>query len=580
MYFSFLSAYSYSLVFPAGLGALTYAFGTPYSSVYSIGVVLWAITFTEWWRIHERILSVRWRTRGSFRVERNRAQFDEAVPRWRRDLRATAGVPVILLFAAILGALMTAIFVFEAFITQLYTGPGHQHVVSYLLPDSCSALTDSQGLAPTILFMALVPRLMGLYQKAAIKLTHWEDHAHQSTHEASLTLKTFSLSAVVAYLGLILSAFVYVPFGGDVMARVQTFLFHHTEHPVAAGTHQAAKGYATIAATVLNTTAMNATGPASDGHKPLNRGLWEADALNARARLNPARLQDQMFAFMVTNQAINIFLEVGLPFVLRGFGKLQGKAAKAKNKRVAFEDEKADAASPEAKQERELLERIRAEVALPEYALYLDYAEMATQFGYVALWSTIWPLAPVMSWLNNILELRSDAYKITVHQRRPVPVRSDTIGPWLEALQTLAWVAALTNGALVFLFRPEAPDVPRSTTLNPEHEYAAHALGRAPQTTRELLAGAFALALLASHGALFARALIRHVLERALWSGHEEAVNADRADKEARENYLQSLGVNADAAKSQAIVAPTPADGSFWAADEGFDEIRRNLKDA
>jgi anoctamin-10 len=258
--------------------------------------------------------------------------------------------------------------------------------------------------------MALVPRLMALYQAAAVKLTQWEDHAHQSSHEASLTLKTFSLSAVVAYLGLILSAFVYVPFGGDVMARVQTFLFHHTEHPVAAGTHSAAKGYATVAASILNTTAMNATGPAVDGEKPLDRGLWEADALNARARLNPARLQDQMFAFMVTNQAINVFLEVGLPFVLRGVASLRGKAAEkaSKKKRVAFEDDTASASSPETKQERELLERIRAEVALPDYALYLDYAEMVTQFGYVALWSTIWPLAP-----GKLHRLVQSAYQLT-----------------------------------------------------------------------------------------------------------------------------------------------------------------------
>ena len=40
------------------------------------------------------------------------------------------------------------------------------------------------------------------------------------------------------------------------------------------------------------------------------------------------------------------------------------------------------------------MERIHREVALPEYSLFVDYSEMVTQFGYVALWSTIWPLAP------------------------------------------------------------------------------------------------------------------------------------------------------------------------------------------
>jgi hypothetical protein len=39
-----------------------------------------------------------------------------------------------------------------------------------------------------------------------------------------------------------------------------------------------------------------------------------------------------------------------------------------------------------------------------------------------------------MCLINNWLELRSDAFKMTYHTRRPVPSRVDTIGPWLENL--------------------------------------------------------------------------------------------------------------------------------------------------
>ena len=74
--------------------------------------------------------------------------------------------------------------------------------------------------------MALVPRVLSIYQTYAVRLTNWENHAHQSTHDSSLTIKTFSLSAIVAYLGLALSAFVYVPFGEEVMTFVQVYLFH------------------------------------------------------------------------------------------------------------------------------------------------------------------------------------------------------------------------------------------------------------------------------------------------------------------------------------------------------------------
>ena len=41
-----------------------------------------------------------------------------------------ASMPVIMLFAAILAALLFLVFIFEAFIADLYTGPGSRFVVS------------------------------------------------------------------------------------------------------------------------------------------------------------------------------------------------------------------------------------------------------------------------------------------------------------------------------------------------------------------------------------------------------------------------------------------------------------------
>lgn len=129
LYFAFLSAYTKSLLFISAVGVFFYFFAMQYSPIYSSILVLWSITFVEWWRIKQRILSVRWGTRGSFRVEKRRAQY-LPIPWWKRDLRAIASLPVILLFASVLAAILTGIFVFEAFVTQLYTGPGHRLAVS------------------------------------------------------------------------------------------------------------------------------------------------------------------------------------------------------------------------------------------------------------------------------------------------------------------------------------------------------------------------------------------------------------------------------------------------------------------
>ncbi|KAJ7691956.1 calcium-activated chloride channel-domain-containing protein [Mycena rosella] len=579
MYFSFLHSYTQALVFPAALGVLFFLFGSPYSPAYSILVVLWSVVYVEWWRVRERILSLRFGTRGSFRVEKRRAQYIDGFPWWKRELRMIASLPVILLFAAVLVSLLTGIFVFEAFVTQLYTGPGHKYI----------------AFSPTVLFVALVPRLLAVYQSIATRFTVWENHAHQSSHAASLTLKTFALSALVAYMGLGLSAFVYVPFGEGIMRTVQVWLFKGSVRAdAAADAHNATAG-------------LNATEHTS--------GMWNVDSSAAGQKLNSGRLKDQMFAYTVTNQVVNTFVEIGLPYVLRGVESFRarkangnGKGDKGK-KRVVFEDEKEKGGA----EEREFLEVVRQQVALPEYELFGDYSEMVTQFGYVALWSTIWPLAPVMALVNNFFELRSDAFKITVHNRRPIPSRTDTIGPWLDTLSFLTWLAALTNSALVYLFCPRSQNycnqpAVSTSTLDKVHQHiisvASASAGAGPggavgdggAATRELLGTALLIALAASHGYIAVRAVVRHVMEKALWHASAEVRMREQSEREVKARFLAGLvgevGVNGrsvdgdeivlesskDAPETLAETVPVEGLGGFWDWDEGPAEIGRISK--
>lgn len=574
LYFAFLSAYTKFLIFISGAGAAFYFLAIPYSTLYSTLLVLWAITFVEWWRIRERILSVRWGTRGSFRVEKRRAQY-QPIPWWGRELRILAGLPVTLFFAAILAALLTGIFLFEAFVTQLYKGPGAKFL----------------SFSPTVLFVALVPRLLAIYHSYAVRFTDWENHGHQSSHDASLTIKTFSLSAVVAYGGLALSAFVYVPFGEEVMSFVQTHLFK--ESPI----HTKAKTWATSVLSSLSSSSPTVTAVADAGKAVYNatsgEHLWEMDRGNARSKLNPTRLQDQMFAITVTNQVINTFLEIGLPYITRAVDSLRsgkgltlaGNAAGAKKKRVAFEDSPTDEIAQQANgaEEKAFLERVRREVALPEYTLFADYSEMVTQFGHVTLWSTIWPLATVMSLINNWLEIRSDAFKIAVHARRPIPARTDTIGPWLDTLAFLAWLAALTNSALVYLFRPADHCKVVGTTLQHEHSR----LVDAGASTSQLLTTAAVVALGASHGFLVLRSLVRHVLERLMWKGSKEERLAQRQETVVKQEYLKSIGFadvvqgsSGNLAKTTGGATEMEEGQAFWEHDEGLEELSKGVKDA
>lgn len=75
------------------------------------------------------------------------------------------------------------------------------------------------------------------------------------------------------------------------------------------------------------------------------------------------------------------------------------------------------------------------------------------QYGNIALWSIVWPPMGLACVINNWIELRSDAAKIILSHRRPVPHRTDSIGPWLSAISLLGWLGNITTWALIYLYR-------------------------------------------------------------------------------------------------------------------------------
>ena len=185
-----------------------------------------------------------------------------------------------------------------------------------------------------------------------------------------------------------LSAFVYVPFGEGVMRYVQRGLF---ALKLKCGGNLMSSIFSllndtTTAATVATDGLNTATSSILSG----SAGIWDVDVNSARQKLKPARLKDQMFAYTVTNQIVDTFNEIGLPFVMRFAVKLWN----GKPKPDPIEKKANINTNEEENKEEGYLDQVREEVELPEYDLFGDYSEMVIQFGYVTLWSTIWPLAP------------------------------------------------------------------------------------------------------------------------------------------------------------------------------------------
>jgi len=88
---------------------------------------------------------------------------------------------------------------------------------------------------------------------------------------------------------------------------------------------------------------------------------------------------------------------------------------------------------------------------LDEYEQFDDYMEIIIQFGYVTLFASAYPLASLIMVFANLIEIRSDMFKLTFLCRKPRPLRCDGIGMWGALLAGIVSLSALTN-CLIFGF--------------------------------------------------------------------------------------------------------------------------------
>jgi len=76
--------------------------------------------------------------------------------------------------------------------------------------------------------------------------------------------------------------------------------------------------------------------------------------------------------------------------------------------------------------------------------VFQEYNTKAIQYGYIAMFSSAFPLAAICAATGNFIELRIDAYK-TLATRRPRYQGAEDIGTWQSVLSVLSWFAIPIN---------------------------------------------------------------------------------------------------------------------------------------
>lgn len=71
--------------------------------------------------------------------------------------------------------------------------------------------------------------------------------------------------------------------------------------------------------------------------------------------------------------------------------------------------------------------------------------EIMVQYGFIAMFSIAFPIAPFLAMINNLFELRTDANKLLFEFRRPIGELAYTLGIWEKIFDVLSKLAILTN---------------------------------------------------------------------------------------------------------------------------------------
>uniref|UniRef100_A0A674AHX6 Anoctamin n=1 Tax=Salmo trutta TaxID=8032 RepID=A0A674AHX6_SALTR len=117
--------------------------------------------------------------------------------------------------------------------------------------------------------------------------------------------------------------------------------------------------------------------------------------------------------------------------------------ADSKTKRESWID-------PPEEQESTSLAQAEIESCMQTYEdTFQDYQEMFVQFGYVVLFSSAFPLAAMCALINNIIEIRSDAFKLCTGLQRPFGKRVESIGQWQTAMEAMGLIAIIVNCYLI-----------------------------------------------------------------------------------------------------------------------------------
>ncbi|XP_071953284.1 anoctamin-8-like [Antedon mediterranea] len=418
MYFAWLGRYTTALILPAIFGTILWITESnddtnhdKHIVIFSVFNIIWGTLYLESWKRRSAELAYQWGTLDSKhelitdpRPLYTGDLFESPIsgrptpyyPAWKRNLfRYFVTLPVICLCIVVVFLSMLSIFELQEYVNKKIDEeqiPGWVSLVPKVLLGICINITED------------------FYKKIAKWLNDMENYRLQETYENHLIIKL----VVVQFINNFLSLF-YVAFYLQDMARLRaTLATLFITKQIIGNAKEAILPYIMEKVKMYHMTYKMAEeninlDEDSEDNENLNEGQDEIDQKNEQHEQKDEH-----------SELFNA------------------------RKKSTFHSLK--------KNESEMFTLTQAEVesCMKTYEdTFDDYLEMLIQFGYVILFSSAFPLAGICALLNNLVEIRTDAFKLCTSLQRPFGQRVENIGTWQDAMELMGVIGVLVNFGLL-----------------------------------------------------------------------------------------------------------------------------------
>ncbi len=363
-------------------------------------IIMWGSLYKQLWDREEKVIAVKWGTRGFVDTEKNRPQF-KGDPKSRgggrrRDPATNTHQTYFpdskRRWIQGFGIFVVTIFIF-LLLVLVYMTEWLEHYLKDIKGYSWG------GKLGSLISSIQIQLLSEFYKRVAVEINDWENYRTDTDYEYNLVLKTFLFQMFNNYSALFFQSFVLrYTFGcngenGSCISEVRELLV-------------------SIFIVRFAATGLEDLIPRI---KRWRRGCEEE------------RMDKEFHGTRYSDRGRGRDVETG-----------EGRAA-ARNGRFT-------ATAPSERDE----EPFEAELLLSAYeGTFDDYAAIVLQYGYISMFVGALPLVVPLAMLKTLLQIRVDAVKLLDSHRRPDPEIAESVGMWNHLMEAVGLLAIFTNTAII-----------------------------------------------------------------------------------------------------------------------------------